>query len=100
MTADDSIPWYDRGLVGKVVKGVSILVLGGSIAWAGGMLMAAADAKSMAKQNRKKIKSVKTEQKDIKDKLLPAIERLRQQTKSLEKSVNKLDDRQFKEATQ
>jgi len=92
MTADDTNPWYNRGLIGKVTKGVLVLVLGASFAWAGSMLMAASQARAQAKENQKKIKEVKTTQRTLQNDLLPALEGVERELDNVQKSIDRLFD--------
>jgi len=96
-----TVPWYFRGVAGKVITGVMVTVFGAALLWSVSMLMAAASADELAEQNREKIEQVESEQQELKDEILPAIkgvqtevERTREDVKELNSSVEQIRSRE------
>jgi len=95
-----TVPWYFRGVAGKVVTSAMATIFGAAVLWSASMLMAAASADELAKQNRQKIEHVESEQQEIKDEILPAIkgvqtevERTREDVQGLQSTVDKIRSR-------
>jgi len=96
-----TVPWYFRGIAGKVVTGAMATIFGAAILWSVSMLMAAASADELAEQNREKIEQVESEQQELKDEILPAIKgvqtevkRTREDVQGLRSSVEQIRNRE------
>lgn len=84
-----SKPWYEQGAVGKITLTVAGALILGAITWSASMLMAASDARDMAERNREKIEKVEDEQVELKEEVLPAIEKVGTKIEGLRDSFDK-----------
>lgn len=89
---EETRPWYQRGLAGKIVPVVVAGAFLSSVGWAAAQLMAASSAKVMTEKNEQKIEKVEDTQKDIEGKLVPAINGLKKDVTYIREDVREIKD--------